>query len=168
MIRERRPEDLTACVAALAEVHAADAYPVRWQADPAGWLSQGRTLGAWVAEHDDRIAGHIALNAENGDACARVWAEFGERPAGVLCRLFVPPAARGFGLGAQLLARAAEHARVLGRQPVLEVLALNKDAIALYDRLGWRLLRTIDYSLHGEFVPMHCYAAPPVAGASAS
>jgi ribosomal protein S18 acetylase RimI-like enzyme len=43
----------------------------------------------------------------------------------------------------------------------LDVLVDNRAAIALYDRLGWQLLASTDYTLpDGRVVGMFHYAAP--------
>jgi ribosomal-protein-alanine N-acetyltransferase len=39
IVRPRDTGDLPALVPALRAVHELDGYPVRWKADPAGWLT---------------------------------------------------------------------------------------------------------------------------------
>ena len=90
------------------EVHRSDGYPVNWPEDPAGWLSRGSELGAWIVEADGRVAGHVSL-APGGpdDVAPGVWSEHGAGRApdrtAVLGRLFVAPRARGRGVGALLI-----------------------------------------------------------------
>jgi hypothetical protein len=71
-IHARRDDEIDLCVALLAEVHAADRYPLLWPADPRGWLAPPGLLDAWVAA-DDGVVGHIALCSSNGEADAVVW-----------------------------------------------------------------------------------------------
>jgi ribosomal protein S18 acetylase RimI-like enzyme len=62
----------------------------------------------------------------------------------VVARLFVAPSARGRGGGATLLAHACAEAGRRGLRPVLEVLAHNQGAIALYERTGWRQVGSVE------------------------
>ncbi len=54
--------------------------------------------------------------------------------------LFVNPAATGRGVGSLLLTTAADHARTLGRTPVLDVVSESARAVALYERHGWQVI----------------------------
>jgi GNAT superfamily N-acetyltransferase len=144
----------------LAAVHRADGYPVNWPVDPAGWLRTDGELGAWVARLRGRPAGHVVLaRADPGDVAPRL-APPG-RPTAVVGRLFVDPAARGHGLGALLLARAAAEARRHGARAVLDVVPSDAAAVALYERAGWEFLGTgrQDWG-RGELMDVRCYAAP--------
>ena len=77
-------------------------------------------------------------------------------------RLFVAPWARGHGIGALLMARAATEAQDRGLHPVLDVVASDTAAAALYDRLGWQLLATVEQRWSPEqTVTVRCYAAAP-------
>lgn len=162
----RRSERHTgACVAVLAAVHEHSGYPTNWPADPGGWLSPASLLSAWVAECDGRVLGHIGLAASTGDDVAPgLWKlRAGGHAADtcVITRLFVAPAARGRGVGALLVGRAAEEARSLGRHPVLDVVTTDTSAIALYERLGWEFLADREQRWGpGQTVTVRCYAAP--------
>ncbi|MGI5286256.1 GNAT family N-acetyltransferase [Nonomuraea polychroma] len=117
-IRVRNPEDREACVEALAQVQAADRYPVDWPDDPWGWLTPADLTSAWIAIELGTVLGHVGLTRD---------AE--------IVRLFVTPAARGRGLAAQLL----DSVRAAVRGPLkLEVSSEGKAAIAFYERSGWR------------------------------
>src|SRR5690606_39231866 len=62
--------------------------------------------------------------------------------------LFVAPEARGTGLGSNLIATVADHARAQGyRQLRLEVVDTNLRAKALYHRLGFVATGRIDTGL---------------------
>lgn len=123
---------MAALVQALGEVHRADAYPVDPRLVSAAWLCADETPGdrSWVAFLRDRVVGQVTL-AEVADG----WE---------VRRLFVAPAGRGRGAAAALLDAAESHARASGRPVRLEVVHLGRDAIALYERRGWR--RTGDYT----------------------
>ncbi|MFJ4775355.1 GNAT family N-acetyltransferase [Streptomyces sp. NPDC088762] len=164
-IRRRKHTDLEACAGVLAEVHAADGYPLNWPDRPTEWLSPPGLLTAWVAERAGRVAGHIGLSCNGtSDAAPAVWSRHTGVPAettAVISRLFVSPTARGHGIGARLLTHAARAAHALSLHPVLDVAASDKTATALYDRLGWTHLATVNQQWSPtQTVPVHCYAAP--------
>lgn len=164
-VRPRADRDLDACVRALAQVHEHDGYPVNWPADPAAWLAQPTLVAAWVAELDGRVAGHVGLSRSTADEVAP--GVFGAREGvdvdeiAVISRLFVAPSARGHGLGALLMARAHEEARERGLHPVLDVVATDTAATALYERLGWQLLTTTEQQWGPDRrVTLHSYGPP--------
>lgn len=147
-IRPRGDGDIAACVALLRRVHERDGYPLVWPADPAGWLSGSRQVAAWVAGEGEVIGGHVALARAGGGAAAAAWAaELGAAAADVLCirLLFVDPRQRGRGTGGALLATAQAGARARGAPAGLEVVSLNRDAIALYRSGGWRQVGEVSY-----------------------
>jgi GNAT superfamily N-acetyltransferase len=164
-IRPRTDGDIAACVAVLADVHRADGYPVNWPERPGDWLRGASLLGGWVAELDGRPVGHVSLSRHgDGDLAPGLWSErtgtSRDRTA-VVGRLFVAPRARGHGIGAALLGRATEEARRRGLHPVLDVVASDTAAAALYARLGWQRLATVEQRWSPtQVVSVHCYAAP--------
>ncbi|MCX4544191.1 GNAT family N-acetyltransferase [Streptomyces sp. NBC_01565] len=164
LVRRRTGADLGGCVDVLGEVHRRDGYPVNWPEQPDGWLATPGLLAAWVAEVDGRVVGHVGLSrAESGDAAPVLWG--GGRAVAVVSRLFVGPGARGRGVGALLMARAVREAVGRGLHPVLDVVASDAAAVALYERLGWVLLGTVEQRWGVEqTVLVRCYAAPVVAG----
>ncbi|MER8001395.1 MULTISPECIES: GNAT family N-acetyltransferase [unclassified Streptomyces] len=164
-VRLRDGADLEDCVRMLAEVHKGDGYPLNWPECPAEWLAQPAQFGAWVAEQDGRIVGHLALSpAGSDDLAPGLWSDrAGTSPAdvAVVSRLFVSPSARGHGIGALLISQAAREARGRGLHAVLDVVATDTAAAALYERLGWSLLAEVDQRWSEQrTVTVRCYAAP--------
>lgn len=79
----------------------------------------------------------------------------------VVSRLFVSPTARGHGIGTLLMARAVQEAKARAAHPVLDVLVSDTSAVALYERLGWSLLATVEQQWGPDRTAIvHCYAAP--------
>ncbi|ROS78461.1 GNAT family N-acetyltransferase [Cellulomonas sp. PhB143] len=130
-VRRRAADDVDPLVAVLAQVQALDAYPVRPGNVRAQWvLGDAHTHAhAWVAELDGAVVGHVAL-APRGAQEAEV------------TRFFVGPAARGTGCATALLDVAEAAAAGAGDRLVLTVVAHNLDAVRLYERRGWRRVRT--------------------------
>ncbi|SDM82374.1 GNAT family N-acetyltransferase [Allokutzneria albata] len=165
-VRRRNDVDVEKCVELLAEVHHGDGYPVNWPDRPAEWLSQGSLLQAWVAELDGRLVGHVSLSRSGeGDLAPGLWSERSGTSVdltAVVSRLFVAPQARGHGIGALLISQAVGEARRRGLHPVLDVVASDTAAAALYERLGWELMATVDQRWSpSQVVTLHCYAAAP-------
>ncbi|MEU7843700.1 GNAT family N-acetyltransferase [Micromonospora sp. NPDC049114] len=137
-IRRRRAADLDGCVAALADVHRVDSYPLNWPADPHRWLREPHPARAWVAvDAAGTIVGHVAVHRLPDPTD-----EPHPEPAAEVARLFVAPAARGLALGSALLARARRWADARGVRLVLDVVADGAAAVALYERTGWRCTGT--------------------------
>ncbi|MFJ9588557.1 GNAT family N-acetyltransferase [Streptomyces acidicola] len=157
----------------LAEVHRCDGYPVNWPDRPDEWLSQASAvstasttsaLGAWVAELGGRVVGHVSLSRSGeGDLAPGLWSErsgTSKDLTAVVSRLFVAPRARGHGVGALLIGRAVGEARRRGLHPVLDVVASDTAAAALYERLGWELMATVEQRWSpSQLVSIRCYAA---------
>lgn len=162
-IRPRKPEDLGQCVEVLEEVHAVDGYPALWPADPGRWLTPSRLLGAWVAEQAGALAGHVGLSGVAAEPSVGLWAAstgLALDRLGAVRQLFVSPDARRCGIGEQLLAVACADARRRGLHPVLDVIDRKGAAMALYDRLGWRLAGSLEIELGGRPERLVCYVAP--------
>ncbi|WP_063821872.1 GNAT family N-acetyltransferase [Streptomyces sp. e14] len=163
-VRRRTDGDVATCVRVLADVHRRDGYPVNWPDRPDAWLSQSCAWGAWVAELGGRVVGHVGLSrGGEGDLAPGVWSDrngTSKDLTAVVSRLFVAPQARGHGIGALLIGRAVAEARGRGLHPVLDVVASDTAAAALYERLGWELMATVEqrWSL-SQLVAVHCYAA---------
>jgi GNAT superfamily N-acetyltransferase len=166
IIRVRRRADIDSCVGALAEVHAADGYPLHWPLDPPKWLEPDTLLTAWVAADEATLLGHVALCSTVGDPVARLWSaasDLAPEHLAVVSRLFVRPLARGRGFGDALLAKACAEARSRGLRPALEVLDHDRAAIALYERAGWRHVArapALWARVGGGEAWLRCYLAP--------
>ncbi|MDX2294476.1 MULTISPECIES: GNAT family N-acetyltransferase [Streptomyces] len=164
-VRRRTDADLDACVDLLREVYEHDGYPVSRPERPAAWITPPTTVGAWVAERGGRPVGHVGpAGPREHDAAPGVWSAATGRDVGqavMVNRLYVPPAARGHGLGAPLLAEAVAEAGVLGRRAVLDVAAHDTAATALYERLRWHRTAAVaqEWGPHGT-VAVHCCATP--------
>lgn len=163
-VRRRTEGDVEKCVRILAEVHQRDGYPVNWPDQPDEWLSHACVWGAWVAELGDRVVGHVSLSrSRDGDLAPGLWSDrngASRALTAVVSRLFVAPQARGHGIGALLINRAVKEARARGLHPVLDVVASDTAAAALYERLGWELMATVEQRWSpSQVVAIHCYAA---------
>ncbi|MFJ5272255.1 GNAT family N-acetyltransferase [Streptomyces sp. NPDC088358] len=164
-VRQRADGDVEECVRVLAEVHQLDGYPVNWPDQPGEWLSRGPLLGSWVVELEGRLVGHVSLSQSGeGDLAPMLWSERNGATRGmtaVVGRLFVAPQARGHRIGALLIGRAVEEARRRDLHPVLDVVTSDTAAAALYERLGWELMATVEqqWGPH-QTVAVRCYAAP--------
>ncbi|MCH8611896.1 GNAT family N-acetyltransferase [Arsenicicoccus dermatophilus] len=143
-IRPRRDDDLDELARILVQVHAQNGYPVEGVADPYAWLHLEQPLGAWVAELDGKVVGHVALTEPGPhDHAPRIWAELAGEPVertAVLGRLFVSPDARGHQLGRRLCHTATAAASAHDRTAVLDVMLKDEAAIATYTSLGWRAI----------------------------
>jgi GNAT superfamily N-acetyltransferase len=141
VIRARRETDIVRCTELLEAVHASDGYPVNMPAEPSRFFVLPDMLGAWVAESDDRINGHVALRSSSSAPVLELASEATGVEASclaVVARLFVAPWARRQGVGRALLSAAAGLAWELGRRPILDVVRGAGGAVALYEAAGWR------------------------------
>ncbi len=139
---------MDACVAVLRQVHVQDGYPLIWPANPAAWLNAGRQVTAWVANDSGLISGHVALARPHTGEAASAWAgTLGVPVEDLLCvsTLFVAPRQRGRGIGGRLLDVARREARARGAFAALEVVSLNRHAVALYRAQGWREIGSVRY-----------------------
>lgn len=141
-VRPRRTPDLEVLLPVLQRTHEQEGYPVRPEAVSDWWLAPADGLGAWVAEVDGRVVGHVGLLPARGPSLP-VWTSgSGREPDGlaVVARLFTDRTARGAGTA--LLERSVQEARARGRAAVLEVDVLSP-AHAFYLRRGWTALGTV-------------------------
>ena len=163
-MRRRVVGDLPGCVRVLEAVHVADAYPMWWPADPAGWLSPVGWTAAWVAELAGVVVGHVCVVRGVEDPLVTSLTGAGPDQLGTVSRLFIAPEARGRGLGGSLLTAGSSYASALGLQLMLDVVDDAGPAVALYERAGWRLVdrRLADWTTpQGDRLPVRIYLAPP-------
>jgi len=164
MIRPRRSEDVESCLEILRAVHLSDGYPFRWPADPARWLTGRSGLGAWVSESAGEIDGHLALLGTDEVRARSEWREAVPVPVerlAVVSRFFVGPGARRRGVGSALMRTAEDHAAAHDLRLVLDVADHNHDAIAFYERRGWKRVGTASLRLHdGLPLPLVLFVLP--------
>ena len=102
-------------------------------------------LGAWVSESDGAIDGHLSLHGTDETRVRPGWREAVPAPVdrlAVVSRFFVAPGARGRGVGSALMGTAEDHAAAHDLRLVLDVADHNHDAIAFYERRGWKRVGT--------------------------
>ncbi|MCG7323433.1 GNAT family N-acetyltransferase [Arsenicicoccus bolidensis] len=165
VIRPRRDDDLDELARILVEVHAHDGYPVEGVDDPRAWLHLERPLGAWMAELDGQVVGHVALTQPGPqDHAPSMWADLTTKPkeeTAVLGRLFISPGARGKRVGAELTRTAMRAAMSEGRTAVLDVMAKDKAARRVYETQNWQALGAVDHIHSGGIrEPAFAYVAP--------
>jgi GNAT superfamily N-acetyltransferase len=167
-IRLRSERDLPECVRILETVHRVDGYPTYWPDDPAHWLSPRAMLGAWVAENDGRIVGHVLLRSGTAEASASVWASATGLPPeqfAAVTRFFVSPDSREAGAGGALLDAALAEATARGLHPALDVVETNLDAIHFYERRGWQRVHSEPWAAAEDGKTLlHYYVAPAKTG----
>ena len=90
-----------------------------------------------------RESSFLAFDRESGEPAGMVLASFVARESGHISQLCVMPAARGAGLGSELLGVATRALEARGARTVgLTVTATNRKAISIYGRFGFRDVRT--------------------------
>jgi len=164
LVRVRTQEDIPGCAKVLREVYEVDGYPVEGVEDAEGWLFPDGLIEAWVAGPSDGILGHALASEPRGEAAVEMFVErtgLDESKVAVLARLFVAPAARGRSLGQELAGAAMRYTQSHGRRAVFDVMAKDRAAIRLYERVGCVRLGTTMHTFgDGQQVPAYCYAAP--------
>ena len=141
LIRDKADADGPACLDLLLRVHARDGYPLHLPPeDVEGFFATEAEVAAWVAEHEGRIVGHVALHWGPYDpTLVAVHRTIGlpVRELFMVSRLFVAPDVRRAGVGRALLGHATANAQSLGRRAVLDVGQTLSAAVALYESQGW-------------------------------
>lgn len=149
-IRPRTPTDVPGLVEVMGSQQAATRYPVRWPPPfpPEDFIVRSGEIGAWVAQVDGRLAGHISArrvpvipeDTSAGDE-AGIWTAGTGLPVdrlGSISALFLATWATGLGLGGALHDVAVAALRAAGLTPVLDVTQNNAPALALYRSRGWQ------------------------------
>lgn len=142
-IRERHPDDLPALTELLGAQQSRSGYPHRWPLPfpIEDFIVRPGQLGAWVAEMDGVVAGHVAATDPTDNWMADEWLRVTGRPGdelGEVSILFVGLDHGGAGVGGALLDHAVAEIRALGRDPVLDVIDEGSSAGRFYVKRGWR------------------------------
>jgi len=82
LIRARLDGDIAGCATLLADVHAADGYPPVRPVSFHDFIASADQIEAWVADHGERIIGHVALHSRTSVAATRYACEILGRTAG--------------------------------------------------------------------------------------
>ena len=144
-VRERTAADLPVLTEVLAAQQPVTGYPQRW---PLPWpveqflVRQGE-LGAWVAELDGKVVGHVSVTTTDPGEETDGWVAGSGRPSEELAAvsvLFVDHTLSGRGVGSVLLDHAVGFIRAAGLLPVLDVVQETDRAVRLYLRKGWRVV----------------------------
>lgn len=151
-LRLRRAADIDSLAAVLRAQQAETRYPFR---DPLpipveDFLHATDAAGAWVAERDGALVGHVcrtgpASGFAAADLLNRVCADAHGCDVATLTwvnALFVGSDARGHGIGRRLLEAVRRDALEHGLHPCLEVLPLHPAALSLYLATGWRIVHS--------------------------
>jgi GNAT superfamily N-acetyltransferase len=120
-------------------------------------------VAAWVAVREERIVGHVALNAETSRPVMALVAKLApERPALFVARLLVEPEARREGVGRNLLEQARHAAVESGHCPMLDVVETPKAeaAISLYRGDGWEEVGRVPFGRSGAEVDELVFRGP--------
>ena len=113
---------------AFGSVHAVEAsMPIERHAER---LVSSLVLGAY---DDEQIVGMIGFKQESGPKSAH---------KGFIWGFYVEPSSRKYGVGTALVSAVLKAARGVVEQVTLSVVEGNADAIALYERLGFRRFGT--------------------------
>lgn len=146
VVRERVPADVPGLVEVLVAQRPHSLYPQNWPLSYPleQFISRPTEDGAWVAELDGRLVGHVAVTRvpETGVEVP-AWCAATGRPVDELAAvavLFVHHEAKGAGVGTALLTRAVQAIRDSGRAPVLDVVQETVPAVELYRRRGWQVV----------------------------
>jgi len=165
-IRERHAKDVSSLERLAQDVHERDGYPIYLPTDLREFLVGSASHGAWVAEQDGNILGHVALHRRSWTgvmelACQAIG--LAEENLAVVARLLVAPDVRRRGVGRRLLGTAASTAHNLGLCPILDVAVRYEAANRLYHEEGWRCLGSVPFPMpDGTTVEEYVYVGPTV------
>ena len=170
LLRERADGHLAGCVELARAVHERDGYPHYLPGDLRDFLVMPDAYGAWVAERDERIVGHVALRRRTAPAPMELASAATGWPVsqlGVISRLLVAPAVRRAGAGRRLLEHGWQQAVGRGLWPVLDVAADLTGAIRLYESCGWVRAGAVTVRFRGGgSLDEYVYLGPPPPSAS--
>ena len=167
-VRSRLPGDVPALAHLVAAQQPVTGYPVRWPLPfpVEEFVVREPEVAAWVAVEDDgTVVGHVSLLDLTPSWDTEAWvAATGLEPAAMVAVgvLVVDLSRTGRGVGSALLARAVEHARALGRLPVLDVVQETRRPVELYLRHGWQVVGEVRPPwLADDRLPLLLMALPP-------
>jgi GNAT superfamily N-acetyltransferase len=145
LVRPRTPADLPRLAAVLAAQQPTSRYPLRWPLPfpVEEFLVREGQEAAWVAEHDGRVVGHVAVGRPRPAEAAGFEAAAGTAALACVAVLFVYAGLRGLGVGGRLLDTAVAWAAERELLPVLDVVPAHGPAVAFYRRRGWRQVGTL-------------------------
>lgn len=169
-VRPRLTTDLGELVEVAARVRELDGYPAYLPGDDLRrFVTCPGSLGAWVAEAEGRVVGHVALNPGSHTEAMEVVRDAGIiGELGVVARLLVEPSVRGCGLGTRLLGQAQAEAIGQDRTPVLDVVASAVAAISLYRASGWYELGRCEFVMPDQAPIEEIVFAAPLVGSADS
>ena len=145
LVRERTRADLPVLAELLAAQRPHSGYPQNWPLPypVEQFIARRAETGAWVAELDGRVVGHVAVTAVQPGLEGDIWSAGTGRPVEQLASvsvLFVDHTLSGRGVGSALLDAAVGSIRVAGLTPVLDVVQETAPAVGLYRRRGWQVV----------------------------
>lgn len=162
LVRGRSDDDLDRCVEIARAVRQLDGYPPYLPGDLRSFIVSS-AIGAWVAELDGEVVGHVALHRRSSPpVMALASAATGQPPGrlGVVARLAVAPETRRRGVGGALLAAAASAAVRRGLSPVLDVAKQFGAAVSLYGRCGWACAGEVVVNLGDRTLEEYVFIGP--------
>lgn len=124
------------------------------------WLERPSYVHRLVAIDDSRILGHVGLASPDGNRSFEQWrmACNDGQDLLVVTRLLVNPASRMLGLATHLMKHAHHISAQNNATPVLDVIASNHAARALYNALGYRYIGNAPYtSMNGTSMEKALY-----------
>lgn len=165
IVREREPRDLDALEVIAAEVQANDGYPGKRPRDLRSFLVADDALGAWIAELDGQVVGHVALHASSlpvvMDRARQALGASADDELAVVARLIVDPRKRRIGAGRALLEYAVGAAQHRRRHAILDVVTRYEAAIALYESAGWMNAGEVEMRFADDTIlQSYVYVAP--------
>ena len=164
LVRPRVNRDLPELERLAAFVHVRDGYPAHLPGEIGEFLVSQDALGAWVAESNEEIVGHVALHGRSWGGvmeAARQATGLSDASLAAVARLLVSPSARRHGIGRALLEAAAAEACHLGRRPILDVDTTLAAAVSLYESAGWVRIGSVEFPLpDGRQLAEHIYLGP--------
>ena len=140
LVRIRTDSDLAKCVVIARPDVRLDGYPVYLPTSLHRFIASPDALGAWVAEEDGEVIGHVALHQRSSDVVLALAAENLNQPPGrlgVIARLLVARRLDEKGLDTFCSKQPQGDCLRRGLYPILDVVTEHVEAIRLYEHEGW-------------------------------